>query len=237
MKWWSSHRFHGVDPSLVTGHDDVCACRRQPPRSLGLSPEEVVGDEAMVPENSQSMPPTPNELLRIKAGGLSSSIYRTPAFRQIADYCPVRHRNSIIRLLFMIAGRHVSLDSANRVWMLVALAKMLDCVSVLRDRVMQWIMHGSNTRFIEVLPEEALRIGFALQSPQVTQCAFRILVNELALKLAATDEAQRQPAPKSLRTTAGGVRGRAEQCHTARGPRLCRAGVVDRGAAPEPASV
>ncbi|UKZ73770.1 hypothetical protein TrVFT333_001420 [Trichoderma virens FT-333] len=82
------------------------------------------------------------------------------------------------------------LDSANRVWTLVALAKIFDCTSVVRDPVTQWIMYFDNTKFIEVLPEEALQIGFTLELVQVTQCAFRILVNEQAIKDASTDSSR-----------------------------------------------
>ncbi|PHH71706.1 hypothetical protein CDD83_5122 [Cordyceps sp. RAO-2017] len=59
-------------------------------------------------------------------------------------------------------------------------------------------MHGANAAFIEVLPEEALRLGFAIRSYQLTQCAFRILVNELALGEAAADTARRPPSRTTL---------------------------------------
>ncbi|KAK1994283.1 hypothetical protein LX36DRAFT_213630 [Colletotrichum falcatum] len=108
-----------------------------------------------------------------------------PAYRQIPDYCPVRHRVDILRLMCLIAGKRVIIDSAPLVWTLVAVAKILDCTSVLRDPVLQWIMSPNNTVFIEVLPEESLQIGVALKLDQVTRSAFRILVNELALEEAA----------------------------------------------------
>ncbi|GKT92898.1 hypothetical protein CT0861_07744 [Colletotrichum tofieldiae] len=108
-----------------------------------------------------------------------------PAYRQIPDYCPVRHRVNILRLMCLIAGKQVLVDSAPRVWTLVAVAKILDCTSVLRDLVLQWIMSPNNTVFLEVLPEESLQIGVALKLDQITRSAFRILVNELALEEAA----------------------------------------------------
>ncbi|KAM0524490.1 hypothetical protein ACHAPE_000584 [Trichoderma viride] len=131
------------------------------------------------------IPPTSHDLISKKMHGINRP-YETPKYRDIPDYCPTRHRNNIIRLLMMIEGHDVMLDSANRVWTLVGLAKIFDCPSVVRDPVTQWIMYNENTRFIEVLPEEAFQIGFSLELAQVTQCAFRILVNELALKEAST---------------------------------------------------
>ncbi|KAK2065057.1 hypothetical protein LY76DRAFT_531912 [Colletotrichum caudatum] len=108
-----------------------------------------------------------------------------PAHRQIPDYCPVRHRVDILRLMCIIAGKRVIIDSAPLVWTLVAVAKILDCTSVLRDPILQWIMSSNNTVFIEVLPEESFQIGVALKLDQITRSAFRILVNELALEEAA----------------------------------------------------
>ncbi|KAL7781639.1 hypothetical protein V8C43DRAFT_218682 [Trichoderma afarasin] len=216
IKWWASNALHKVSNWLVSGHDDVCTCGQPPIPGWGLPREEVKeqrhdenfnGESAsdinnninnMITNNSNKtddtdaingpkiVPPSPQNLLDKQAHGINRP-YETPEYRNIPDYCPIRHCNSIIRLLLMIEGRDVMLDSANRVWTLVALAKIFDCTSVIRDQVAQWIMYGDNTKFIEVLPEEALQIGFALELVQVTQCAFRILVNELALKDTSTD--------------------------------------------------
>ncbi|KAF3072397.1 hypothetical protein CFAM422_005286 [Trichoderma lentiforme] len=216
IKWWASNALHKVSNWLVSGHDDVCTCGQPPIPGWGLPREEVKeqrhdensnGESAsdinsninnMIANNSNKtddtdaingpkiVPPSPQNLLDKQAHGINRP-YETPEYRNIPDYCPIRHCNSIIRLLLMIEGRDVMLDSANRVWTLVALAKIFDCTSVIRDQVAQWIMYGDNTKFIEVLPEEALQIGFALELVQVTQCAFRILVNELALKDTSTD--------------------------------------------------
>ncbi|KAJ6444456.1 activating signal cointegrator 1 complex subunit 3 [Purpureocillium lavendulum] len=219
MSWWSSNKLHNTDPSLVSGHDDVCSCKRVSVSSLdfdsdeeflgGLQETEELENNTQPSASNQQVSDSPNgrrqmmpdSLLQMKMKGQCNR-YNTPAFRQIPDYCPVRHRNAIIRLLFIIEGRDVLIDSANRVWTLVGLAKMFDCVSAIRDLVLQWFMYGNNMRFVEVLPEEALRIGFALENMQITQNAFRILVNEMALQEAASDGC----GPKSSRTTIFGRR-------------------------------
>ncbi|WQF83484.1 hypothetical protein CDEST_08498 [Colletotrichum destructivum] len=108
-----------------------------------------------------------------------------PAYRQIPDYCPVRHRVNILRLMYLISDKCVFLDSAPSVWTLVAVAKILDCTSVVRGPFLHWFMSPNNTMFLEVLPEESLQIGVALKLADVTRSAFRILVNELALEEAA----------------------------------------------------
>lgn len=209
IKWWAASDLHKVTSWLVTGHDDICTCGQRPIPGWGVPKEGGKGkgkaqhvfeepmphdsnnnstDNGNGNENANSdkvIPPTSHDLLSKKMHGINRP-YETPNYRNIPDYCPIRHRNNIIRLLMMIEGHDVMLDSANRVWTLVGLAKIFDCPSVVRDPVTQWIMYNENTRFIEVLPEEALQIGFALELVQVSQCAFRILVNELALKEAST---------------------------------------------------
>jgi len=50
--------------------------------------------------------------------------------KDIPDYCPIRHRVGITRLLQVIEGRDPRLDSAPKVWTLVVLAKYFDCTRV-----------------------------------------------------------------------------------------------------------
>ncbi|KAH0496840.1 hypothetical protein TgHK011_004184 [Trichoderma gracile] len=209
IRWWAASGLHNVTNWLVSGHDDVCTCGGQhipgwgAPRQDGTGQGQGQGQEGEQGANEESAlsdniqpgtnisdtvvtAPTPQDLISKKEHGINQP-YEIPDYRNIPDYCPIRHCNSIIRLLMMIEGQDIMLDSANRVWTLVAVAKIFDCTSIIRDRVAQWIMFSDNTKFIEVLPEEALQIGFDLELVQVTQCAFRILVNELALKEAATE--------------------------------------------------
>jgi hypothetical protein len=54
---------------------------------------------------------------------------------------------------------------------------------------MSWLFSPGNTTFIEVLPEEALQMGVALELSSITRAAFSILVNELAFEEAATGQA------------------------------------------------
>ncbi|KAL7804631.1 hypothetical protein V8C44DRAFT_254795 [Trichoderma aethiopicum] len=223
IKWWAASGLHKVTNWLVSGHDDVCTCGRQripgwgAPRQDGMEQGQGQGqeqdgkrsvDEESVPkvnklpgsniDDTVVTAPTPQDLVSKREHGINQP-YEIPDYRNIPDYCPIRHCNSIIRLLMMIEGQDIMLDSANRVWTLVAVAKIFDCTSIIRDRVAQWIMYSDNTKFIEVLPEEALQIGFDLELVQVTQCAFRILVNELALKEAATPPHPGGPSPDESR--------------------------------------
>ncbi|KAM0205138.1 hypothetical protein ACHAQI_009501 [Fusarium lateritium] len=219
-KWWSSYTMHAVDPLLVTGHADVCTCNRH--RTGEASDEEDEGEEEeegssetvqndtdpitgpilnhtrkRMKAKESSIPLHPELALQMKAAN-DNEVYITPPYRCTPDYCPIRHRNGIVRLLMLIEGKGIILDSAIRVWTMVKIAVIFDCTYILRDRVTQWIMHGQNTTFIEVLPEEALQIAFALQIPQVADSSFRILVNELALKLAADEGSYKEPSQTTI---------------------------------------
>lgn len=196
VDWWAADKMHKITSSLVRGHDDICSC--QQPDSTMQKPFNMTERISIVrasddnnetqespPSDQITLPPLPSDLLRFQAQGVDE-LFDSPLCYQIPDYCSFRHCNSIARLLLMIEGKGVKLNSAARVWTMVGISKIYECPSVVRDTVAQWIM--SNTRFIEVLPEEALRIGFNLMLPQITKSAFRILVNEMALEEAAGEE-------------------------------------------------
>jgi len=48
---------------------------------------------------------------------------------EVLDYCPIRHRACIERLLQVIEGKEPRLDSAPKVWTLAVLSKYFDCES------------------------------------------------------------------------------------------------------------
>jgi hypothetical protein len=212
IDWWSAYMVQLVDPSLVDGHDDICPCSIDPDHCDYIGEEQDSATAlASIPKGRQGSQTSSYMLtkgqvqkeqedlgslialvLSAKESGKKKLIHQAPAFRAIPDYCPVRHRNGIIRLLMIIEGKDVVLNSASRVWTLVAVAKIFDCTSLVRDRVLQWIMTKSNAAFIEVLPEEALQIGFTLELSQITRTAFRILVYEMAIEEAGADRNARR---------------------------------------------
>lgn len=67
-----------------------------------------------------------------------------------------------------------------------------------RDDVVAWFNAIGNSRFIELCPEESLRIGLALKAPIISEPAFRILVNERAFEVAGG-----QPSREPSRTIFG----------------------------------
>lgn len=53
-----------------------------------------------------------------------------------------------------------------------------------RDHVTAWFNDSNNSAFVELLPEETMRIATVLKAPALCEAAFRILVNERALVIA-----------------------------------------------------
>ena len=56
--------------------------------------------------------------------------------------------------------------------------------SMQRDHVVTWFNAGNNFIFVEILPEETLRVASIIKAPVLAFAAFRILVNEHALVIA-----------------------------------------------------
>ncbi|KAL2070170.1 hypothetical protein VTL71DRAFT_13196 [Oculimacula yallundae] len=110
------------------------------------------------------------------------------------DYCPIRHRTGIARLLQIIEGKEPRLDSAPKVWTVAVLAKHFECPNSVIDYIVTWMIAEPNCKIFEILPEDCLRIGLMLQSEVVTRYAFTILVSEEALRVgSARSELANQP--------------------------------------------
>jgi hypothetical protein len=98
------------------------------------------------------------------------------------EYSPVRHRLAIERVLSALQGRDPKLDSAPKVWTTFAVAKYFGITnSPLTDYIVRWLRAFPNVRFLEVLPEIALRIADGLQCHELCRDTFAILVGEEAL--------------------------------------------------------
>lgn len=66
-----------------------------------------------------------------EATGLGDAKHNVPVLHdEVLDYCPIRHRAGIERLLQVIEGKNPRLDSAPKMWTLAVLAKYFDCACV-----------------------------------------------------------------------------------------------------------
>ncbi|KAK0620352.1 hypothetical protein B0T14DRAFT_567107 [Immersiella caudata] len=113
--------------------------------------------------------------------------------RRIEDYCRIRHRVAIARLLRAINGENLLLNSAPRLWTVAQVAIHLEVPQVVVDPITQWLIAPPNTKFIEICPEKAFQLAYALKIPSVLIASFRILVSEHAVDCLATPASPRRP--------------------------------------------
>ena len=112
---------------------------------------------------------------------LSSDVALPPALS------PIRHRSAIKRILLAIDGQDPQLNSAPALWTTAALAEYFNisgrpCDPVV-DYVIRWLRASPNTFFVEVLPEETLRIAENFRNEALCRESFAILVGEQALEV------------------------------------------------------
>ncbi|KAK4043410.1 hypothetical protein C8A01DRAFT_43719 [Parachaetomium inaequale] len=161
-----------VGPILALGHDDVC-------KGLGcLSGYSEWQTKEGIPGIVEDNPADPSHI---------------PSWRKVEDYCPIRHRVAIIRVLRAINGESLLLNSAVRLWTVAQVAISLEVPQVVVDPVTQWLVAPPNTKFIEICPERAFQLAYALKIPSVLVAAFKILVNELAIDYASSYPVTRRP--------------------------------------------
>ncbi|RYO80817.1 hypothetical protein DL766_004397 [Monosporascus sp. MC13-8B] len=164
--WWTAEERLGVSRYLVSGHDDSCPQHQV----VDVKCQVVPGHVPITPQEGETK------------GILDLADIAPSASRDIAEYCPIRHRANLIRLLLAIQGEDLVLNSAPRVYALVGIAKILDCVDVLRDSVFTWLMAQPNTEFMDINPEIALHMAWTLRIVDVTRATFRVLVAERAIE-------------------------------------------------------
>ncbi|KAI0409531.1 hypothetical protein F4802DRAFT_544377 [Xylaria palmicola] len=152
-EWWRAHYISYISQYLVSGHDDVC------PSHLDV-PLFIAGEDRPIVDTLISDEP-----------------------RKIVDYCPIRHRAAILRLLMTIRHGDLVLNSASRTATMAVIAEYFDCVKVVRDHVLTWFMAHPKQDFITVNAEDALWIGWTLKLRSITRAAFRVLVTERAAEI------------------------------------------------------
>ncbi|KAI0972694.1 hypothetical protein F4678DRAFT_48803 [Xylaria arbuscula] len=161
INWWRSHFVSKVSKSLVSGHDDNCPYHF----AEFLSEDKDFGKFRQVDDP-------------VDIGQLQPS-----RLRKILDYCPIRHRAAILRLLMAICHGDLILNSAPRLVTMAVVAKRFDCVNVVRDHVLTWLMVEPNHNFIDINAEDAFNVAWMLELPAIARVAFQILVVERAIEV------------------------------------------------------
>jgi hypothetical protein len=118
-------------------------------RAFGQVPDSWTEDDGAV-----SSPPPNDETLN------SDGDAGVPD-KPVLDYCPIRHRAGIERLLQIVEGKQPRLDSAPKIWTLAVLSKYFDCESAVVSTYS--IIPQSESPQLKISRPTTLPLGF-LQS-------------------------------------------------------------------------
>jgi hypothetical protein len=220
--WYTSEIRCGISSRLVGGKDETTdpesgavTGRVTPPEApkspripIRKSPRAFAVSSVMGGENSsEAMQRVLDQTRNEKSEGFdlgNATKYDNLLGERTMDYCPIRHRVGIERLLQIIEGKEPYLDSAVKVWTLASLAKFFQCPSNVVgslfpelsptrrtnfaqvDYVLTWTIAEPNCQIMEILPEIVLRMGYALENSKLTRSAFAILVSEEAFRIASS---------------------------------------------------
>ncbi len=151
--WYTAAQRCGISHNLVGGEDEI-----MDPRNVTSYGVPIAGAMPNVPEIDTSShgsisdqdvndnPPSSSwesleskrqkreiaDAVRMSLEELSKSKAKTAGkidILNVPDYCPIRHRAGIGRLLRVLEGKDPGLDSAPKVWTLFVLAKYFDCTA------------------------------------------------------------------------------------------------------------
>ncbi|KAI6382454.1 hypothetical protein MCOR25_000745 [Pyricularia grisea] len=174
-----------INAELVAGHDDCCECG-----------DVATEEPTKPPAKSPAKPP-------VKGEGGKGSIWdpqiSSPEYRNIEDYCEVRHAANVVRLLRAIAGVpgcRLPLNSAPRVFTMAGLAKLFELNLSheslwLRNEMLCWFIADKNSQIMEILTEESITMAYNLKISKVARATYRLLVSEHALQLESRLPTQR----------------------------------------------
>lgn len=129
----------------------------------------------------------------VEEDALSPVPKHIPDWRRVKDYCNIRHRAAIMRILRAINGEGLLINSATRMWTLAQTALYLEVPLAVIDPITSWFVAAPNTKFIEICPEKTFQLAYSLKIADLLVASFRILVSELAVDFAATMPTPRRP--------------------------------------------
>jgi hypothetical protein len=149
--WYTAAQRCGISHNLVGGEDEIMDARKiasyGSPTAGGLLNHQEVDIGASQPDQAASPnlanatwtnPETARQnrdiakAVRISLEELSMSKVKKAGINDpldVREYCPIRHRAGIGRLLRVLEGKDPRLDSAPKVWTLFVLAKYFDCTA------------------------------------------------------------------------------------------------------------
>ncbi|KAJ6003264.1 hypothetical protein N7451_005811 [Penicillium sp. IBT 35674x] len=184
-KWATLETKWSLPHSCVGGEDEYQMWERPDPTTVfepvtvngnleeaedEYASQEENGTDSQMPSqgNRDTEHPTPSTIVR---KGLP------------VEYSAARHRDGIEQVLHVLEGLSIILDTPCKLWTFFAVAKLFDVanLSSISEYITSWFYDTTNTRFIEIHPEIAYRVGCGIKSDSLCRDAFRGLVSDEAL--------------------------------------------------------
>ncbi|KAJ5889320.1 hypothetical protein N7504_010130 [Penicillium tannophilum] len=184
-KWASLETKWNLPTSCVGGEDEYQMWERPDPTAV-FEPVTVNGnleeteDEYASQEGYGTDSQMPSQVDR-------DTVRRTPSTIVTkglpVEYSAARHRDGIEHVLHVLEGLSITLDTPCKLWTFFAVAKLFDVanLSSISEYITSWFYNTTNTRFIEIHPEIAYRVGCGIKSDSLCRDAFRGLVSDEAL--------------------------------------------------------
>ncbi|KAJ5945908.1 hypothetical protein N7454_002747 [Penicillium verhagenii] len=174
-KWASLKDKWKLPESCVGGEDEYQILEHRAP--VMLAEPLVVSDDNEEMQDEDLEEQEPEIFTRISA--------REMVFRNglPVEYSAARHRQGIEYVLHVLEGLSITLDTPCKLWTFFAVAKLFDVATlpVISGYIISWFYEANNTRFIEIHPEVAYRVGLGIKSSELCRHAFMGLVSDEAL--------------------------------------------------------
>jgi hypothetical protein len=116
--WFTAQSRLGVARNLVAGRDETT-----------MPPDQQRNDLRIPGDNADRVQARPDGTIEDDLAEATEKLNVKYLVEEVLDYCPIRHRACIERLLQVIEGKDPRLDSAPKVWTLAVLSKYFDCES------------------------------------------------------------------------------------------------------------
>lgn len=181
-KWASLESKWSLPSSCVGGEDEYQMWERPDPTTV-FEPVTVNGSQEEAEDENEdyatdSQTPSQGNVSTDRPMPITIIRQGLPV-----EYSATRHRDGIEHVLHVLEGLSITLDTPCKLWTFFAVAKLFDVANLtsINEYITSWFYNTTNTRFIEIHPEIAYRVGCGIKSSSLCRDAFVGLVSDEAL--------------------------------------------------------
>ncbi|CAI7655438.1 unnamed protein product [Penicillium pancosmium] len=178
IRTWASQTLLWQLPASCVGGKDICE-----PVEDAITPQPSSPPPTSPAEEDIEAPPNHPGFVDLQDEGLVDAPNIEKPTSLPVEYSPVRHREGIEHILHVLEGLSISLNTPSKLWTFFAIAKVFDLATVpaVSGYILSWFYQTTNTKFIEIHPEIAYRVGCGIKAPELCRHAFLALVGDEAL--------------------------------------------------------